>query len=34
MIHFNVPPFVGTEFTYMQEAVNTDLRYLIFLESK
>lgn len=26
MIHFNVPPFVGTEFTYMQEAVNTDLR--------
>ncbi len=22
MIHFNVPPFVGTEFTYMQEAVN------------
>lgn len=22
MIHFNVPPFVGTEFKYMQEAVN------------
>ena len=21
MIHFNVPPFVGTEFKYMQEAV-------------
>ena len=21
LIHFNVPPFVGTEFTYMQEAV-------------
>ena len=22
MIHFNVPPFVGTELKYMQEAVN------------
>ena len=22
MIHFNVPPFVGTEFDYMKEAVN------------
>ena len=22
LIHFNVPPFVGTEFQYMQEAVN------------
>lgn len=22
MIHFNIPPFVGTEFKYMQEAVN------------
>ncbi len=21
MIHFNVPPFVGTEFKYMHEAV-------------
>ena len=21
MIHFNVPPFLGTEFTYMKQAV-------------
>lgn len=25
MIHFNIPPFVGTEFNYMREAVNNHI---------